>query len=249
LSALPQSTADRVVEVSTLDNDTIEAPILRSLVTSPELVRSLRFARSADAQLFLLRRALVRLAAARALRTLPWEVTIRRRCPFCAGEDHGPSTALSPMGEGVAVSSTSSGGRAVVAVSQGRAVGIDIEVLRSPFPLSPDDTQLFSRLERKTMTAVSPAQADKRRYEIWVRKEAVTKCLGTGLTAALAEIECSKNGDTWVTASATPEVIAYQDVPMGDDYVAAVAVSAPPAQVVRIQCEPPAIGEAVSRGR
>jgi 4'-phosphopantetheinyl transferase len=78
-----------------------------------------------------------------------------------------------------------SGDLALVAVAQGREVGVDIERIRPRRDLP----RLTERaLDPAAAAAVRGAPADERAiafHQAWARREAIAKCLGTGLGAPL----------------------------------------------------------------
>jgi 4'-phosphopantetheinyl transferase len=215
--------------------------LLVRLTTQDEVERARRYASSADQHRFLARRALQRLAAARWMGAHPDKVAIARQCPFCLSRDHGPPRVDRAPEEPVTISSSSSGNRVVVAVSQGGSVGVDVEQLTSSFPLPIDDRHVFSEQERRALQSAPLDEVDQLGYQIWVRKEAVAKCLVLGLTAPLPNLKCWRNGSDWVTASTAPYVVAYRDLPLGAGYVAAVASSNLPTSIVRIDWDEAAL--------
>jgi 4'-phosphopantetheinyl transferase len=78
-----------------------------------------------------------------------------------------------------------SGDLALVAVTQGREVGVDVELIRPRRHL----LRLAERaLDPAAVAAVRAAPADERAaafHQAWARREAIAKCLGTGLRAPL----------------------------------------------------------------
>jgi 4'-phosphopantetheinyl transferase len=78
-----------------------------------------------------------------------------------------------------------SGDLALIAVTQGREVGIDIECIRPRRDLP----GLAKRaLDPAALATVRSAPADERAaafHQAWTRREAIAKCLGTGLGAPL----------------------------------------------------------------
>ncbi len=123
----------------------------------------------------------------------------------------------------------------MVAVAQGSSVGVDVERLTSPFPLPVDDALIFSNQELSALQSGAPKQVDELGYRIWVRKEAVAKCLGLGLVAHLPHLDCERQGGHWVTAAPGPRAVAYLDLDTEEGYVAALASSTWPIEVVHIE--------------
>jgi 4'-phosphopantetheinyl transferase len=82
-----------------------------------------------------------------------------------------------------------SGGDAVIALADGAAVGVDIELYRPISDVESLARLVFSDVERRELKlAPDPASAF---LNGWTRKEAYVKALGMGLTAPLKEITVS----------------------------------------------------------
>ena len=131
--------------------------------------------RPGDAARLLARRALLRgLVARRAGRAVE-EV----RLPV----DDGPRRAELPDGGGWYVSTSSSGARGLVALAD-VPVGVDLEELPGP----PDAVLVGRELlppAEADWVARGGAAAPERFLRLWVRKEAVVKCTGEGLSRDL----------------------------------------------------------------
>lgn len=101
-----------------------------------------------------------------------------------------------------------SGDLALIAVTKACEVGIDVE--------REDDGRDFARLARRGLDATHaeavclapPEERAKRFYAAWVRREASSKCLGTGLGAKLPR-----------------RPVAVRDLEVDDGYAAAVALT------------------------
>jgi 4'-phosphopantetheinyl transferase len=76
---------------------------------------------------------------------------------------------------------------AAVAVAKCDSLGIDLE--HEAGPVADSATSVFSRTERKAWAALPASQRDAAFYQAWVRKEALLKGLGCGLTRAPDQIE------------------------------------------------------------
>jgi 4'-phosphopantetheinyl transferase len=103
---------------------------------------------------------------------------------------------------------THSAGLALVAVTERRRVGIDMEMItprENPVALA---ERSLSSEEAAAVRAEDSAQQLGAFYEAWVRHEARLKCLGTGLGSP-----------------APPGAVAIAAVEVGPEYAAAVAVA------------------------
>jgi 4'-phosphopantetheinyl transferase len=101
-----------------------------------------------------------------------------------------------------------SGSLALVAVTAGRPVGVDLEMIaprENPVALA---ERSLAAEEAAAVRAADPAQQLGVFYNAWVRHEARLKCLGTGLGAP-----------------APPGAVASTAVEVGPEYAAAVAVA------------------------
>jgi phosphopantetheinyl transferase len=223
-----------VIEVSFVDVDAVALPVVTQLVTAADRADADRLPRHIDGIRLLARRALVRVAVAHWLGLEPLEVRIRRRCPFCLEVGHGIPVVEQPPRPEVSIGASSSRTRAVVAVCEGRSVGIDLEALLAPFPLSPDDAGVFVSAERTALRNARARQFDRLGYRIWVRKEAIAKSMRLGLVAPLAGIDCTRRGDRWVSVVDQPDPIWYRDLVDDDLYAGAIAVSGAPGEIVTV---------------
>ncbi len=139
---------------------------------------------------------------ARYLGDAPEEIELTR------GDRGKPRLAHDP--ERLGFNLSHSGDLALIAVSQGREVGVDVERLKPERDL----VALAERaLDPKEATAVRAASGDERTrlfYELWTRHEARLKCLGLGLGPALDQ---------------PPPRLAVETLPIDRGYAAAVAVT------------------------
>jgi 4'-phosphopantetheinyl transferase len=98
-----------------------------------------------------------------------------------------------------------SGSTVVAAVTDGRAVGVDVELVANAAGLA-DAGALFLTPEQRS--AVAELDADDRPLELlrrWTLQEALAKATGTGLTGEAAALELPWRGETIPTA---PAVVA-----------------------------------------
>ncbi|WP_249669494.1 4'-phosphopantetheinyl transferase family protein [Cellulomonas hominis] len=201
-------------------------PGLAQRLTTGERLRVDRAApahRDAVASALLLARCFL----ADACGVAPDTVRIRRRCPRCGSTDHGvPWAARADGGPVPHLSTSRTGDRVAVALSDAGPVGIDVE-RRDADP-------------GRTLAAVAlapgetPAAGPDGLLRTWVRKEAVLKAAGTGLTVdpralviadgvprptvrtTSAELDPPAGARWWLT-----------DLDLGDDHLAALAGTTP----------------------
>ncbi len=148
-----------------------------ALLDDEERARSTRFVRPSDRRRFVLAHAALRLLLARCLDLPPDAVRYKIGV-------HGKPR----LGRGLPpleFNMSHSGGLAMLAVSQGGSVGVDVEYVRQvPDALSIADMH-FSTPERNALRALPPAELRDAFLRCWTRKEAVIKASGQGLNLPL----------------------------------------------------------------
>ncbi|ROS28049.1 4'-phosphopantetheinyl transferase [Cellulomonas sp. PhB150] len=112
--------------------------------------------------------ALARRAVAHVRGVDPADVVVGRRCPTCGSTAHG-----APMTTGAHVSITRGTGVVAVAVSAVGPVGIDLEQRRD---------ELWPGFDDLALAPGEHVATTDERLRAWVRKEAVLKASGLGLT-------------------------------------------------------------------
>lgn len=167
---------------------------------------------------------------------------IDRTCPRC-GAAHGKPRL--PEVPDLHFSVSHSGGWVAVAVRRGAPVGVDVEQVGSWTAaelhdlalevLAPEEAAVLSR------TAAGARAAAFATY--WTRKEAAVKATGTGLLAPLPELvvsppDASPRVLRWGGSGSAeaPPVLRAVRAPAG--YAAALALAAPPADVVAADAGP-----------
>ena len=74
-------------------------------------------------------------------------------------------------------------GRALIAVSKGQEVGVDLERIRSDVEVAKLSERYFAPSEHATIMQLTQEQRAARFFRYWVAKEAVLKAQGIGLRA------------------------------------------------------------------
>jgi 4'-phosphopantetheinyl transferase len=77
-----------------------------------------------------------------------------------------------------------SGGLALYAVTQNRALGIDLEKVHSFSDMDEVAARCFLPEEQSTLRSLRPPQKEENFFRYWTRKEAQLKCSGSGFAAA-----------------------------------------------------------------
>lgn len=212
------------------------AELARTL-SDDERARAERFAAPDDRRRFVAARGTLRELLGRYVDRPPASVA------FAYGPAGKPELDGDPNGPDLRFNLAHSGEVAMFAVTIGRRVGVDVEALRPLAHLSELSRLVFSDREREELWAQPASRRRRSFFDGWVRKEAVLKALGHGLSAGLQATEVSLarrggrllravDGDARACAGWT-----LTSVPMGRRYVAAVAIEGGPPRIVRRRVE------------
>jgi 4'-phosphopantetheinyl transferase len=209
-----------VAEVEVFRTAVLDPVAVEGMLTGSERTRQSELTDSASRARAATARALLRAATAHRLGVTPTEVRLDYRCAVCGGR-HGKPVVRSARGS-MHASVSYSGTVVLVAVSD-VPVGVDVEqCAATAFPGF--ESIALSALERAEFAAMTP----QLRAELWVRKEAVLKVSGVGLSVSPESLHIGhpSNGQVPVPgsilAAGCASVLALP-VPAG--YRAAVAVA------------------------
>ncbi len=189
----------------------------------------LRFVRAHDRAMFALSHGTRRELLAAYLDVAPASLA------FGANAWGKPHLAI-PTG-GLRFNVSHSGDVALLAVTRGRDLGVDVEEARDIEDLDALARTSFSPAERAALRSAPPAARTEAFFACWSRKEAVIKAIGMGLSFPLDAFDVS------LDPTAPPRLVASRDarldptawsmhaiaVPPG--YAGALMVSGPPAPV------------------
>ena len=159
-----------------------------AILSADERARCGRFIRQADRVRFAAAHAAVRRLLGRYLAAGPVEIRFGRTpCCECGSTEHGPPRIDWPPTD-ITCNLSGSGDHWLLAVTRARRVGADIEV-----PRDVDTGQLaLVCLTAAEQRYLSTRREDERLdafYRCWIRKEAVLKACGVGLSNSLRDLE------------------------------------------------------------
>jgi 4'-phosphopantetheinyl transferase len=84
-----------------------------------------------------------------------------------------------------------SGDVILLAFTRGRAVGVDVEQIRTDFTTDEVAERFFSSSERRSLRSLAPAVRYEAFFRCWTRKEAYIKATGDGLSLGLDQFDVS----------------------------------------------------------
>jgi 4'-phosphopantetheinyl transferase len=195
---------------------------LAGVLSPDEHARAARFVFPRDRRRFVVTRACLRVLLA------PHAGRVPAALAFAYGAHGKPALPCSDLGFNV----SHAGERALIALTRGAALGVDVEALR-PLPDLLDLTaRYFSRAEARTIAAMPAPRRELAFFLCWTRKEAFVKARGDGLSLPLDrysvtctpdEPACLVEVDGSTSEAARWSVIDLRPAP---GYVGALAIRA-----------------------
>lgn len=163
------------------------------------------------------------------------------RITFVYGQHGKPGLAGSPLRFNLAHAA----GEALIAVTVGSDLGIDLERVRSDCECVPLARCFFSTVESCALFAVPPEARGAAFFAIWTRKEAFVKATGGGLSIPLRDFDVSTAAagpvrllrTAWDPSEAARWSLCSLDAPPG--FAAALAISGPARRVRRLDAHRP----------
>lgn len=182
---------------------------------------------------YLTGRAALRLVLGAMIAVPPEDLSFRYRCDRCGDTQHGkPRLDGSP---GIDFSISYSERSAVLAVTSTSQVGVDVEAVAA-HPLT--HRWCYSEEERRYLKSLPEREQRIETARAWVRKEALAKACGQGLTMPLSIAEVSGPRAIWRLPAPQWHVV---DLAITGGAVAALAIDSPTpdVRVERWQARPP----------
>lgn len=203
------------------------------LLTEPERERAGRQRAGRVREQFVVARACLRVLLGAALGSAPSAIAI---VEDAHGKPHTPQGGH----QSIAYNLAHSGGWIVIGLRRGGVIGVDLEWMdRETDPLSVAEAAFHP--EEVARLASIPDAARQRRefFACWVRREAVAKADGRGLSLPAASMQVPVGAAAWTTVqveSGRPDrdrAYAVCDVDLRADFAAAVAVDGVPGPILQ----------------
>jgi 4'-phosphopantetheinyl transferase len=122
-----------------------------------------------------------------------YSVFMPESCPgdvvFSYGSRGKPELAGEPVNPGLQFNLSHSDSAAILAVTKGPRVGVDVERIRPEFGTDEVAQRFFAAGEVQRLQALQPANRADAFFACWTRKEAYIKALGEGLSVPLDSFE------------------------------------------------------------
>jgi len=207
---IPGAAADVAAAWSTLDDR--------------EQGRARRFRAGADVRRYILRHAFYRRVLSRYLGVDPAMVDLRVT-PGGRPEVTGKT--------GIDFNTSHTNALAVIAVTAGRRIGVDIERLRDVAEVMELAATHLTEREQGLVLSSDPESRSAMFLAIWTAKEAAVKALGKGLSVPLASFDTGVPGErTWepVACVVTGTALTLQPIDTATGHVGTVALEGGPAE-------------------
>jgi len=203
----------------------------RSTLEEDERSRADRFHFEKDRRAFTVSRGFLRHVLGSYLQTKPDAVR------FSYGPYGKPALDGEHKNSSLRFNMSHSRGVGLVAVSDAREVGVDVEHVRADFATEEIARRFFSPREVAAFNALPNTEQVGAFFRCWTRKEAYIKAIGRGLSQPLDGF------DVTLAPEETPALLrvdeddasrwTLSDIDVGNDYAAALVVEG---QISKIQC-------------
>jgi 4'-phosphopantetheinyl transferase len=196
-----------------------------SLLSKDEWVRARRFKYAPDAYRYTASRALLRIVLASYLRLDPRDLV------FDYSTNGKPF--LSRGGQ-LRFNLSHSHDVALIGVTHGRQIGVDVERIRDDLEVEQIARQFFSKAEQSALATLPAIRRQRAFFDCWTRKEAFVKARGDGLSLPLDQFDVSLRPDEPARLLATrpdaSEAAAWEAaaVAVGPGYAGAVITQTGP---------------------
>jgi 4'-phosphopantetheinyl transferase len=146
-----------------------------------------------------------------------------RELQFASGPYGKPKLASIHDNKKIAFNLSHSHEVALIAITQGREIGVDVEWVREDFVFDEVAQRFFTSREVAALRALPLHLQREAFYKCWTSKEAFLKAKGTGLSGQLDEVEMVLTDDV-VRIKGTVPNLSLIDLTVDGGYVAALVV-------------------------
>jgi len=189
------------------------------LLTEDEQTRSDKFIKKEDAERFILCRGLRRRILADYLNQPPADLRF----------DHNENGKPFLEGRELNFNVSHSRDRMLIAVTAGRAVGVDIEFRRDGVPMESIAERWFAPEEQEFLQSFENLRTVF--FDIWAKKEAYVKALGQGIFRELNSFSVPLDNTPEVPTLGKNGKWFFQPLEIDPAYAAAIVSEAPPVPV------------------
>jgi 4'-phosphopantetheinyl transferase len=191
---------------------------LTGLVSSAERERAAKFRFDVHRRRFVIAHAALRSILLQYLKTAPTDLQ------FVDSVNGKPRLAAELAGSGVQFNLSHSYEVALLGVTRGREIGVDIELVKEDYAFGDVAARFFTAKELAAFR-VLPAHLQRQAFfKCWTSKEAFLKAKGIGLSGKLDEVEITLADDQRALIHASVPGWKLMELNPGDNYEAALVV-------------------------
>ena len=176
------------VWLAVLDDAAIGLDACAGYLSSAEHERAARFKFAHDRRRYLIAHAALRSILGVYLSIDPQLIG------FAVGSAGKPKLAEHLAGSELEFNLSHSGEVALIAVTRGKKIGVDVERMQEDFAFEPIAQRFFTANEVAALHQLAVDLQREAFYKCWTSKEALLKAKGTGLSGALDEVRIEATG-------------------------------------------------------
>jgi 4'-phosphopantetheinyl transferase len=193
---------------------------LAGLLSSSEQERAARFKFDQHRQRFVVAHAALRSILSQYLETTPVNLQ------FVNGPNGKPKLAEEFSRSDVRFNLSHSFDLALLAVTRGREIGIDVELVKEDYAFDDVAARFFTAQELAAFRALPVHLQRQGFFKCWTSKEAFLKAKGTGLFGKLDEVEITLSREQRVLVNASVPGWTLSELNPGNNYEAALVIEA-----------------------
>ena len=141
-------------------------------LTAEEIRRAGNFYHTIDRNRFVVGRSILRSILAKLYSSVPRDIPLTLR--------NGRPVLASDTGQSIGFNISHGGDSVMVAISYDSAIGVDVEPCRELSDMDRVAERVMTSSEHQHYLSLRQGEKNSAFYRLWVRKESLLKCLGTG---------------------------------------------------------------------
>jgi 4'-phosphopantetheinyl transferase len=208
-----------------LDDDGVDLDRGRDLLSPDEQERAARFKFERDRRRYLIAHVTLHIILSRYLPVDP------ARLSFDLGTNGKPKLPPALAPSGVEFNLSHSNEMALLAVTRGSEVGVDVEFVGRDFQFDEVAERFFTAKEVAAMRSLPTHLQRQAFFKCWTSKEAFLKAKGTGLSGKLDEVTIALSADQRVQINASVPNWSLAELDPGDGYEGALVIEGEPPPV------------------
>jgi 4'-phosphopantetheinyl transferase len=205
-----------------------------AVLSQDERERAARFKFDGHRRLYVAAHAAVRRILSRYLKVRPEELR------FVNGSSGKPSLTGKFAASGLRFNLSHSHEMALLGVTRGREIGVDIEWIKEDYGYQEVAKRFFTPNEVAQLRSLPASLQRQAFFKCWTSKEAFLKAKGTGLSGKLDEVEIALADDRTVRVRASVSGWTLSELTADRGYEAAVVTEAGPLPVHCYRWQEPA---------